>query len=80
MTFLYKDNWRGTENYSKKNRFSLLQIAALCLYNIQRENPVFLKETCYAKCTRCIFKPIIDPYIQIKFSSKKLKFKRNRTR
>ena len=33
-----------TVNYSKKNRFSLQQIAVLCLYNIQSENKLKKKD------------------------------------
>ena len=35
-----------TMNYLKKNRFQSVQIAALSLYNIQRENLVFIKFLC----------------------------------
>ena len=33
----------STMNYPKKPRFQSVRIAALCLYNIQRENLVFKK-------------------------------------
>ena len=33
-------------NYPKKNRFQSVQIAARCLYNIQRENLVFKNSLC----------------------------------
>ena len=32
---------KHTMNYPKKNRYQSVPIAALCLYNIQRENLVF---------------------------------------
>ena len=42
-TVEYKGSSICTMNYPKKNRFQSVPIAALCLYNIQRENLVFKK-------------------------------------
>ena len=39
--FSFSANYR---QLFQKTRFSLLQIAALCLYNIQSENPVKKKD------------------------------------
>ena len=36
----------GTMSYPKKTRFQSVPIAALCLYNVQRENLVFKKSLC----------------------------------
>ena len=49
-------SWNGIPaqqgEVSPKNRFSLEQIAAMCLYNIQSEN-LFKKKTCYHTLQKC---------------------------
>ena len=41
----------ATMNYPKKNRFQSVPVAALCLYNIQREDLVFKTFLCTQKKT-----------------------------
>ena len=54
---------QDTMNYPKKNRFQSARIAALCLYNIQRENLVYKKSL-------SIIKKIIKS-ISLRFPRKK---------